>query len=467
MRRSADSRMVVGLGLVLAAAMLPAVPARADLKIEEEATSLGSTVRRWVYIKGDKRSIVSRAESTGVLYNAGARYGAQVEIARPDKDVIWQLDPRERSYREVSFDKFKTLVQRGRQAPRTAQEQALRSTYQTDTTHIEAVETGATRKIAGQTAHQVMARVIVGARNQYSGNVFNFTFDQEIWLCKDPAIVKEHQAFENAYVETFGTALTLQQSQVAAGEWGDAFITHVRALSDRVRALGGVPLAMTISVTEEAVAQNRNEKSAQRKTLVASLEVKKISLETVADSEFELPVGFINQDTRVAVAGPNAAPMPAPLPTPDDEKLTSGVIAAIGPKNPRAVPPAPAPVAPLIAAAGPTQKLPSVTPPPADTTPPATLADARAMMPPMLPAAPPPTPVVAPRTAPEPIATVAATRSGATPVIVTAQPAPVITNNIPILSGGVLSGGLASGQAPPPPVTIDEPETFKPRRKKK
>jgi hypothetical protein len=102
-----------------------------------------------------------------------------------------------------------------------------------------------------------------------------------------------------------------------AGEWNDAFITHLRAMGDRVRALGGYPLASTTTVTEEAVAQSKNEKNNSRVFTVASSEVRRVVFDSIPEGEFELPAGYIDADTKVAVAPGAGMPMVAAAPKPE------------------------------------------------------------------------------------------------------------------------------------------------------
>ncbi|MGV3721663.1 MAG: hypothetical protein ACO1SX_12195, partial [Actinomycetota bacterium] len=373
---------ITALGLTLA----PSV-ARADVRIEEQATTLEAKVKRWTAIKGDKRVIVTRAEPTGHAYNAGARYGAYVEIARPDKELLWELDPQERSYREIAANDFIRILQQGIQPPRNPNDQPLRSLYRSQTTTIEVAPTGKERKIAGFSAEQVIARVVVGAQNQVSGNQFTFTFDQEIWITKDERLVKEIQGFESAYFDQFGTAASLQQAQLMAGGWNDAFITHLRAVNDRVRALQGVPLSVTTTVTEEALAQAKGDKNSARKLTVGSLEVKKITLQSIPDSEFELPVGYINSDTKVAVAPPAGEPMkvasanPVAPPAPEMPVKPAMPVAAEQPK----------PVMPLVAEQ-PKPTMPLVAEQPKPVAPPA------AVKPPMVADSSPSIPIVKPGT---------------------------------------------------------------------
>ncbi len=361
-------RRLLHAALALGLAALPGI-ARADLRIEEKLTSLDSSLTRWTMIKGDKRSIVTRAETSGVLYNAGAKYGAYVEIARPDKELIWEVDPQERSYRELSRDQFVKLLQRGIQAPRSANDQPLRTLYKSETTAIEVSPTGKTKRIAGYQAEEVMARVVIGATNLLSGNKLSFTFDQTVWITKDETLMSEISAFEDAYFDAFGSAASLQQAQLLAGNWNDAFIPHLRAMNDRIRALKGFVLASSTTVTEQALAQDKSEKSKQRTLQVAGSEIRKISVDTLPASEFELPAGYINADTKVAIAKPAAPALtespavkpevvasakpvlpepivsPAPAPTPEPPKValatkpTGPSVAATTPVTPVTGPP--------------------------------------------------------------------------------------------------------------------------------
>jgi hypothetical protein len=326
-------------GFLAAGVLLTPGVARADIRMVEQNSVMDSAITRWIAVKGTKRSIVTRAEVTGVLYDAGARYGAYVEIARPDKELIWDLDPQEKSYREVTASLFTRTLQKGIQGSRRPEEQPLRAMYRSQTTTMDVNPTGRSRRIAGYNAEEYLARVIVGVENVSRNTKGAVTIDQHIWLTKDPAILREVLPFEEAYVEQFGSGVTLQQAEVMAGEWSDVFINHVRALNDRVRKEGGYPLAVTTEISWEAIAQSKDEKSTVTKAPLFMTEVKEIRLDTIPDSEFELPRGFINQDTIVAQGpkiGPttvaNAAPPSAP---------SSTNVAAAQPVGPAAAGPAP------------------------------------------------------------------------------------------------------------------------------
>lgn len=461
-------------GIALGSLLVPAL-AHADVRIDERSTVLDATVNRWTFIKGDRRSVVSRAEPTGALYNAGARFGAYVEIARPDKELIWELDPQERSYKEVTEAQFKRLLQKGIQAPRVANEQPLRSLYQSETTAIEVVPTGNTKKIAGFQAEQVLARVVVGAQNLISGNKFRFTFDQEIWITKDERLLKEVQGFEEAYIEKFGSAATLAQAKVVAGEWSDAFITHLRAVNDRVRALHGFPLGTTTTVTEEALAQGKNEKGTSRKFTAASTEVTRISLETIADSEFEIPSGYINEDTKVVINRPGeatptrvvaAAPMPAPT-----------VVAKADPVVAKVDPPV-AKVDPVVARVDPS----AATKPSTASASPSKDGAAVGALAASGPGGVTEQPMVLPRVSPVPTPGPAVAANTA-PAVAPGPPTNVLVKgstgrNQPSAAaarngetaGNVPTGVIPSGyrtQAPPPPVTIEEPEEYLGKKKRR
>jgi hypothetical protein len=488
-------RSLAGL-LVLGLSLAPAA-CRADIRIEETGTTLNSTVKRWTFIKGEKRSIVTRHETAGVLYNAGARYGAYVEIARPDIELIWELEPQEKSYREIRADQFSRLLQKGIQAPRSANDQPLRTLYRSETTAIEVVPTGNTKRIAGYEAEEVVARVVVGAQNLVNGNRLSFTFDQKIWMTKDERILKEVRPFDEAYAEAFGSAATLQQARLLAGEWNDAFITHLRAVNDRVRALQGFPLSVTTTVTEEAIAQAKGEKSTKREFTVASMEVKRISLESIPESEFELPAGYINSDTKVAVAPKAAPPAETPAPTAVAAPAPAPVVA----RNP---PPAPAPAAlrekpkvepvPVVAKApaapGSAATTTGETAPAAPGTP---SAQPKPEPGPAVAANPPASPSPAPKpeekpvvaAAPAPVvpdATVGTSRvptnvrvPGGPAAPAASASAPVARNEPAVVPGGAprttASGPvvpvISSRQAVPPPVVIDEPEVDRKGKRKR
>jgi hypothetical protein len=456
-------RRAAGIAALAAGLALLPGAARADLRIEERSTALDSTVNRWIFIKGDRRSIVSRAEVSGVLYHAGARHGAYVEIARPDRELIWELDPQERSYREIPFSQFSRLLQKGVQAPRTSEEQPLRTLYRSETTAIEVVPTGKTKRIAGLPAEEVVARVVVGATNLVSSRKFIFTFDQQIWLTKDPQVMQELEAFEEAYVERFGTAASLQQVQLLAGPWNDSFINHLRAVNDRVRALKGFPLAVTTTVTEAAVAQEKNEKGNTRKITVGSSEVRKISFETIPDREFELPVGYINADTKVAVAAPLPVPdatPPAPAPVAEAPAPAPEKPAAEKPEEP-VVAPAPAPAAPPAPAPVVARNNP---PAPSEGSPSPAAAPAPPTARPMPTARPAPGPAIPVVTAPPSNVIV---KGAPAPL---PRPVPTLAKNAPVQEGvqdsPVLQYLLAAPtQNVPTRITVEEPE--QPRRKKR
>ncbi len=465
-RRTPTRLAVFTAGVLGFTALLASAPeARADVKIEERLSTLSSNVTRWTFVKGEKRSMVTRAETTDILYNAGGKYGAYVEIARPDRELIYEVDPQERSYREITETQFKRLLQKGIQIPRNANDQPLRTLYNSQTTAIEIVPTGKSRRIAGYEAEQFMARAVIGAQNLLNGKDLRFTFDQEIWLTRDETLLREMRAAEDAYVEVFGTAATLAQAQVMGGEWNDAFITHVRAMNDRIRALNGVVLSFNTTVTEEAIAQSKEEKSTSRKLNVASGEVKKISLDTLPESEFEVPVGYINTDTKVAkAADPGtmiaAAPTVTEMPKPEAPPVTPVTPNPVVARNNPPIMPATAPASPVVAAvpskegAAPGTVIGSTGAGAAGTG----VVMPRATAPTTVAVQMPPTNVIVPTGNPKPEKTTKPGTGKTEPVVVTNTP-PAVPSNYPTL-------GVITTSAPPPPVVIDEIDAS-PKKKKK
>lgn len=291
-----------------------AAPAWAGVRIEEEAETLGSKVRRWTMLQDARRLQVTRTEGVGVLYHAGVRTGVVAEIGRPDRGLIYQVDPTARTYRVVSADALAESLRRAAAAPANPNDQPLRTLYRSETTAVEVVPTGKKKRIAGLDAEQILARAVVGATNLVSGSRFNFTFDQEVWITRDPRLLQEVSKFEEAYVDGFGTALSLQEAEVVGGQWNDAFINHIRSMNDRVRALGGYPLAQTTTVLEEALAQQKGEKGSSRKLTVAARAVRKVTFEEIPQAEFEPPAGFRNSETGETLVASEPAPMPEPAP---------------------------------------------------------------------------------------------------------------------------------------------------------
>jgi hypothetical protein len=457
-------------GLVAATAMLAPSVAQADVRIEERSSTLNSNFTRWISVKGERRAIVTKAdlEVGGALFNAGAKYGAYVEIARPDQELIWELDPQERTYKVVKAEQFSRLLQKGIQAPRNPNEQPLRTLYRSETTAIEVVPTGKTKRIAGLTAEEVKARVVVGAQNLINGKQLVFTFDQEIWITKDERLVKETREFEQAYAETFGSAASLSQAQLMAGEWNDAFITHLRAMGDRVRALGGFTMAMTTTVTEEAIAQSKNEKNNSRSFVVASMEVRRVTMDSIPENEFELPAGYIDQDTKVAVApktpelmpaGPAVVAQPKPMmPAVAVEPKPTMPSVAAEPKTMGTTPPSVVAQNPPSSATGPGTS--AATAPPSVPAGPAVAVAPKPEFPVAIPGGPP-TNILVPGGPVAPGAT--APRPGrATPVLVQGYTPPAVANNYPVLQ----PYSLTTTKDAPAPVTIDEPVPDKKRKKR-
>ncbi len=441
---------------VAALAVTLAAPAQADVRIQERLTTLNSDVSRWTMVKGGLRSVVTRAQTVGPIYDAGARHGLYVEVARPDRELIYQIDPQEKSYREITEPQFKKLLQRGIQLPRDANQQPLRSSYTSQTTAIEVVPTGKTKKIAGFDTEQLIARLVVGAQNVRTGKDLRFTFDQEVWITRDERLVNEIRAAEDAQVDVFGTAATLSQVEVMAGEWNDPFVNHIRALNDRVRALGGYPLSVSTTVLEEALAQSKDEKSTARRLNVMSGEVVKISLDTIPAHEFEVPVGYINSDTKIAaapVATPTSPEMTPTVPpvrptrtartdaaTPPGgtagEKIASGSGSAVGMS-----------AATPVVAAPPMERVASAPPVTPTTAGPA--------------GAPTRSPGTGtPRGTGSPTPPVPAPPVRTPPVVVTTAPPVVTTGTLPDL-------GTVRTNTPPPPVVIDELDTLGGKKKRR
>lgn len=438
-------RSVFTLGVV-ALALASAGEGRADVRFTTVAKSLGSTVTTETLIKGAKRRLNRNYALKGVLYDAGGRTGQMVEIARPDMGLIWEADPKARTYREVLSSQLIRELRLAAAPSTDPNKQPLRSVYSTNSTQIKLQYTGKQKRVAGLPCKEIEATVVIGVRNLYSNTQGRVLFTLTAWMTEDRELVRQVNAFDAAYAEAMGSTLSLAEAELLNSEWMDAFVPHIRAMQDRLRATGAFPMASTLIISWQAIAQTKREKSRTQTDTVVTTEVKSVQFDAIADSEFEVPRSYrrdFRDQTKPSIAatpqptapvGSRPAPATVARITPPAGTPTPTLLVAVGAKPllPGEAAPAPrartqfvrAPVDPLPEPPKPAVTPTAPTPPPtkvAKNDPPAAppVATPTQATPPPTPAVQPPTPkvsptppaakrdpVVAPPTAPTRVATV-------------------------------------------------------------
>ena len=109
------------MALTLAILMLSLISVSADVTVYQKSTTDnllgmgGSEVTTTEYYKADKscRENSTKFTSGMMQFATGGKATQNMEIVRLDKSVIWEIEPKEKSYTEMDFSAMKEFMKSG------------------------------------------------------------------------------------------------------------------------------------------------------------------------------------------------------------------------------------------------------------------------------------------------------------------------------------------------------------------
>jgi hypothetical protein len=203
------------------AGVLVSAAAQADVTMQEQMSLSGAGMMKMANMSGTTTTTISgdraRTESnmqfeSGLMRTfARGAGGPHVEIVRLDKDTIYSLDPKKKTYTETTFADMKAKMQQAMDAMNKGQASQAQATSGVDEEQCEWSEpksevkrTGERALIAGFQAEHVTVSATQSCTDKKTGQVCDFGLALDQWIAPDFQASSEAQAYQRAYAEKLG-----------------------------------------------------------------------------------------------------------------------------------------------------------------------------------------------------------------------------------------------------------------------
>jgi hypothetical protein len=205
----------LALGCALAAL---AVAAHADVTMQERlrvsglislANMNGTTT---TMIAGDRARTDSNLQfESGLMRTFAGGLGQSSEIVRLDQDKIYSLDPKKKTYTEMTFADQRARMQSAMQKTQESQQQQQQQASGVDESQCEWSEpkadvkrTGEKATIAGYEAERVSITATQSCKDKKTGQVCDFGLLLDEWVAPGFQQSAEALAYHRAYAEKLG-----------------------------------------------------------------------------------------------------------------------------------------------------------------------------------------------------------------------------------------------------------------------
>lgn len=161
-----------------------------------------------------------------------------VKITRLDKELFWEINPKEKEYTELTFaDLRKQMQQLSQEGAKAKQSDSIQAN-----TDIQVERTGKKQTIAGYPAEQVLMIVTIKGTDPETGKSSEFKVNMDMWLSKDVPGLAEYQSFHKRLAEKLGLfggneAVTQAFARLGADQ---------KQLAEKMKDIDGFPLMTTM-----------------------------------------------------------------------------------------------------------------------------------------------------------------------------------------------------------------------------
>ncbi len=221
-------------------------PASADLRFTQEIKVFGpagtgkAEVVRQVRISGEKeRSDAAIKEIDALGEPSGLQELRELEIVRLDRDLVWRIDPKNRTYVETPLaDSAATAGSgpRGAASPEVLFFEAPDAGVVLDTKRP-----GVSRKIGGWNAERAILTARTAAIDRRTGERLRAKVTCDLWLARDLPGEAEMRVFDAVYAARTGSRAELARIREVAG----SFPVATGKLLMAWKTLDGYPIKCT------------------------------------------------------------------------------------------------------------------------------------------------------------------------------------------------------------------------------
>jgi hypothetical protein len=235
--------------LVLAGTILADVTIKSTIENASMGGMMNMQGTQQVLISGDKSKTVSNMKMTNkvVKFLGGGKPAESAEITRVDKELIWHLDTKDKSYTEVTFAQMKAMMEAGMAKAKENQKNADSSRASAE---ITVTPTGKTQSIAGYTANEVLIKTVFEGKDSASGKSGKMILEADMWMAKDVPGHAEYLAFHKSMAEKMGLT---DASQADMSKQLAAFGVDANGMYDKMKDVEGMPLLTIVSISSEGL----------------------------------------------------------------------------------------------------------------------------------------------------------------------------------------------------------------------
>jgi hypothetical protein len=244
------------LTLTAIALLLIATSIRADITVKSTITSKGLVGltnmegTQTQMISGDKAKTESNIKLTNkVMKFLGAgKPQESAEITRLDKELFWDVNIKDKEYKERTFAEVRAEMEKGLQQADKEKAKYAKE-HPADTvkfrTEVKVDKTGKTQKIAGHNTEETIITMMMYGKNAESGEQGVMKMTMDLWMAKGVPGSADFQKFYTELATKLGFTGHSQQSMEGMLA---AFGIDPRELYKHTKDLQGISLMSTVSL---------------------------------------------------------------------------------------------------------------------------------------------------------------------------------------------------------------------------
>ncbi|OQX92878.1 MAG: hypothetical protein B6D58_00630 [candidate division Zixibacteria bacterium 4484_95] len=307
---------------IVVAVICLAVFAQADVIIKQKTSIESSAIMNIEingveYIKGDKNYSSSSTNMVGgMMAMMGKKTTSEfIQITRLDKDVIWDLDPQNKTYSESSLASLQQMMAGTGQTPESENEDETSEYNWT----LDVKTSDKDVEINGFKCTGIIGKA-TGINKNNPEDKMRLTY--EYWYAKDVPGLDELEDYHNKFSKATGFDITMprQHVQKIFNKYGSQF----DKMTEKMQGVEGYPIKTVILVEstkgveggegdygeemppgmKEMLSGLSNKKQSQKsesdmiKVFSLSNEILSIEKKNVDDSKFEIPEGYKKKETH-------------------------------------------------------------------------------------------------------------------------------------------------------------------------
>jgi hypothetical protein len=253
--------------------LVSVAPLRADVVVKQQTVSKGlggfgdGTTTTTLTIAGDRSRTDDEFVYQGPLKTlAGKKPKTSVSIVRLDREVVWDVEPADKRYTEMTFAEMRALVasagaemEKARAEARAAEPEAGEQPEMEYTVDVR--RTGAKQTIAGFACEQTVVTLTAKPRADAAaggkqakdeeaaaaGSGFKMTSD--LWLSKAVPGGAELEGFNRRFAEKLGMDPQFKKTaQAAQAMYGDA----LKTMAEKMKGIEGYPVRSVVTIESAA-----------------------------------------------------------------------------------------------------------------------------------------------------------------------------------------------------------------------